>query len=1225
MAHKVRAALEAVAASIRDLEACYAQWNTRSLGWKYGPEFRASSERDQLWSVEIEGVLFCVAPAAEWRASLPIRSERPLLGVEHALPGLASFKNTVQAEIKFLQSANADDSAASTSNAQFLTVFWAETLHAMFVHGPLCALNQSISTGSRSFRVSIVTQSRYVRLIPITFESLRSEFRENDSMLDPDSLPMESDEAVTNCKLLNIATEFASIAATLPNNFILEIVFSRLPEIHHAYRPSPSQLAYWQSHEDQRTAWRIQTITEHIQSLGIQVRFGAQDVPCCSQTVAGIYPALPLPSPLPKLRPTLTLNLDASGLIALVSDISHGPLDQEINVLVQHHSNRAIREQYTQELQSPLLGMLQNACPGEIQLLATTASVEKLLQITNLLGSVAEQRRARALLSGNRVDFWIGSRWHSCPVARRLELPIRTDFFQSSESFASDETACIQAGRLKEALAQASKAPLKTKSLSNSIHTTASFQRGLDSCITTLTSHANGIAQLATYSAEIASPTYPPYRLQNSSMSTKQVLPNICIFWLIRPRSLCGSVDTKLAPGKHQTRLGLDREDTHADKPDTSSPNSSLSPSSLTNPALPQETRNSRLKRILLWAIGPEYVGLEPIRHYPWWPFHSLETFFERHTKKLAWKNPPHASPSPIWHSSDEEAEILLPHTTESNMTPRQRSMQWMESVWTAFLTNRVHYLALATVCIAWLFSFAVLVSRAWFEAKVDTSHGWTTPQYMDCTSTYWLRNAGCGLDGAKCAPFASSPQAFRCPSGCAQTTLLNPRTVGDTQLNYVPLIVGGGPLNATASTPYRADSFVCAAAQHAGVLGPEGGCASLQLVGPFSNYTNSTQNGLQSFSFPTTFPVSYQFSSVPSKNCKDTRWKLYVLDTIFSAVIGLIVRPEPLFLLFILAIVGFWHVNLVSELREFPPPVGEAAGDFGPHLFVTYAAWRIALRYVWPAFAQLPLEFGIGTLGLWWIGVLLDVVFANVPLQRLEGSDILQQQGALASLIIIILVVACLGVNQVRVIRKAGYLPKYLSLYVIAGIALGLCTAVPGEGVRLHHYVIGIALLPACGFPTRISLLSSALLFGMYTNGVARWGFAGLIQDVNVIQGDAAGSSSLPEFANPAMNGSVLSWNPIPSALLSTYDSFVLLVDDVVQFQGSGTQYDLRSLYHQYNSSGSTESQLLSYDALFTDITNLNHYIRLAYASAGESADFTMPATAYMNGTFLPPSHGRT
>ncbi|WFD44019.1 hypothetical protein MPSI1_002684 [Malassezia psittaci] len=1225
MADKIRAALEAVAASIRDLEACYAQWNRRSLGWKYGPDFRASSEIDQLWSAEIDGVSYCVAPAAEWRASLPIRSERPLLGVEHPLSGLASFKNTVQAEINYLQSADVDESAASTSNAQFLMVFWAETLHAMFVHGPLCALNQTVSTDSRSFRISIVTQSRYVRLIPVTFESLRSEFRETDSMLDPDSLPMDFDEAVTNSKLLHIANEFASVAADLPTDSILEVVFLRLPEKYHANRPSPSQLAYWQSHEDQRTEWRIQAITEHIQSLGIQVRFGARDVPCCSHTVAGIYPALPLPNPLPKLRPTSALNFDASGLIALVSDISHAPLDQDTKDMVQHHSNRAIREQYTQESQSPLLGMLENACPGEIQLLATKNSVEKLLQITDLLGSSAEKRRAQALISGDRAHFWIGSRWRSRPVARRLELPISFDFSQSSEGFACDETACIQAGRLKKALTQASNAPVKPKSLSNSMHTAESFQKGLDSFTTTLTSHANGIAQLATYSAEIPSPTHPPYRPESSGTGTKQVSPSICIFWLIRPRSLCGSADTKLGPGKHQTPLGLDQENTFEDKPDMRYQSPSISPSSPTNSALIEEPEKSRLKRILLWVIGPKQLGLEPIRHYPWWPFHGLETFVEKYTRKLAWKKPLYASAYPTWHVADEESEGLLPRTTVSDLTPRQRGIQWTESVWTAFLTNRVHYLALACVCIAWLFSFAVLVSHAWFEAKVNTSYGWTTPQYMDCTSTFWLRNAGCGLDGTKCAPFASSPQAFRCPSGCAGTTLLNPRTVGDTQLNYVPLIVGGGPYNATANSPYRADSFVCAAAQHAGVLGPEGGCASLQLVGAFSNYTNSTQNGLQSFSFPTTFPVSYQFSSVPSKNCKDTRWKLYVLDTIFSAVIGFIIRPEPIVLLFILAIVGYWHVNLVSELREFPPPVGEAAGDFGPHLFVTYAAWRIAFRYVWPAFAHLPLEFGIGTLGLWWIGVLLDVVFADVPLQRLEGSDILQQQGALASLIVIILVVACLGLNQVRVIRKAGYLPKYLSLYIIAGVALGLCAAVPGEGVRLHHYVIGIALLPACGFPTRISLLCCALLFGMYTNGVARWGFAGLIQDVNVIQGDAAGSSSLPGFANPAMNGSVLSWNPIPSALLSTYDSFVLLVDDVVQLQGSNTQYDLRSLYDQYNSSGSTESQLLSYETLFTDITNLNHYIRLAYASAGEPADFTMPATAYMNGTFLAPSPGRT
>ena len=91
-----------------------------------------------------------------------------------------------------------------------------------------------------------------------------------------------------------------------------------------------------------------------------------------------------------------------------------------------------------------------------------------------------------------------------------------------------------------------------------------------------------------------------------------------------------------------------------------------------------------------------------------------------------------------------------------------------------------------------------------------------TPPEsYIDCTSTYWLANAGCGLDGDGCGPFdfgASSTFDFRCPAQCKGTELANPRFIGNESIAFVPLIVGGGDVDQT----YRGDSFICAAAEQA-------------------------------------------------------------------------------------------------------------------------------------------------------------------------------------------------------------------------------------------------------------------------------------------------------------------------------------------------------------------------------------------------------------------------
>ncbi|WFD20182.1 hypothetical protein MCAP1_002426 [Malassezia caprae] len=210
----------------------------------------------------------------------------------------------------------------------------------------------------------------------------------------------------------------------------------------------------------------------------------------------------------------------------------------------------------------------------------------------------------------------------------------------------------------------------------------------------------------------------------------------------------------------------------------------------------------------------------------------------------------------------------------------------------------------------------------------------------------------------------------FQCPSGCEDTTLLNPRQVGDKAYNYMPLIVGG-----RNGTPYRGDSFLCAAAQHAGMIGQRGGCGHLRLVGTYGPYTPIVQNGLKSVPFQAEFPQSFVFEPVlDQKNCTDERWKMYVLNAVLTAFVTLVLRPMPIFLFM---------------------------------------------------------------LGLWWIGVLLDVVFADVPLQRLEVRDIQQQPGALTSLIVIVLVVVVLAINQVRVIRNSGVLPKFLTLLCIPNVDL--------------------------------------------------------------------------------------------------------------------------------------------------------------------------------------------
>lgn len=75
----------------------------------------------------------------------------------------------------------------------------------------------------------------------------------------------------------------------------------------------------------------------------------------------------------------------------------------------------------------------------------------------------------------------------------------------------------------------------------------------------------------------------------------------------------------------------------------------------------------------------------------------------------------------------------------------------------------------------------------------------------------------------------------------------------------------------------------------------------------------------------------------------------------------------------------------------------------------------------------------------------------AKIPVDRLLGSD-LQRSGAVAALVIIAIVIFVIVVNQIRVIRKTGMLPYYLSRYIAAGVILAVLAALPTLTFRLHH-----------------------------------------------------------------------------------------------------------------------------------------------------------------------------
>ena len=177
-----------------------------------------------------------------------------------------------------------------------------------------------------------------------------------------------------------------------------------------------------------------------------------------------------------------------------------------------------------------------------------------------------------------------------------------------------------------------------------------------------------------------------------------------------------------------------------------------------------------------------------------------------------------------------------------------------------------------------------------------------------------------CGLDGNYCRPFDNVTMPFRCPANCRRQQVLNPHSVGDQDVVYTQLVVGGpsDPEHSVETSVYRGDSFICGSAIHSGFLDDvQGGCGVLSLAGQHQDYVSVKQHGINSIGFDSYFPLSFRFVSGTRAQCKDLRWPLLAVSVIFTAVLSLFTSSPPVFFWTIFTSL-FIHVALVSDPPTF-------------------------------------------------------------------------------------------------------------------------------------------------------------------------------------------------------------------------------------------------------------------------------------------------------------------
>jgi len=313
-----------------------------------------------------------------------------------------------------------------------------------------------------------------------------------------------------------------------------------------------------------------------------------------------------------------------------------------------------------------------------------------------------------------------------------------------------------------------------------------------------------------------------------------------------------------------------------------------------------------------------------------------------------------------------------------------------------------------------------------------------------------------------------------------------------------------------------------------------------------------------------------------------------------------------------------FSHVALVSDppsMASYYSLISTAFGRFLPAAFcITVMYWVAIKRTLYGLRAQF--EKTILWLGACWVGCLNNYTFDKIPIQRLTPQD-LKQPGAIPALITVVLTIFFIALGQAWGLRMEGLFFRYLGIYGIFVGSLLLLVAVPDLHLRIHHYILALLLLPGTCMQNRPSLLYQGLLFGLFINGIARWGFDPIIQTSQSLRGDSPRGTLLPSLLPPIIHNNfdipglapniTFEWEQ-PAAEMG-YDGISILVNDVERYKG----------YQDVD-----ESAMKSFTWVRAR-KDLNEYFRFGFLRGRSAGDYTKGGTWDVNGGWKHMDSGHT
>lgn len=445
-------------------------------------------------------------------------------------------------------------------------------------------------------------------------------------------------------------------------------------------------------------------------------------------------------------------------------------------------------------------------------------------------------------------------------------------------------------------------------------------------------------------------------------------------------------------------------------------------------------------------------------------------------------------------------------------------------------------------------------------------------------------KNAACGINNELCNFDTANDYIFRCPALCdKESWTYSLMAVGNQRIKHRGYVIGGGKKmnseDGILTAPYRVDSFLCGAAVHAGIVSPfSGGCARIRISDTgelsFPSVKGSFKYG-DSISFSTFYPFSFVFKALTGSgdnkvsNCHDPRLLILVNNIILG--IPIVYLASGLVTYWTMSFVGFWTICLATD-----PPVTVNAEDpetlsallsiglerFLPSFFILYVLWECSAKRTLTAPEPPTQSSNLYKLFLWyplfWLGILNNMTFDRLPVDRLTIADLKEQAGALVSVLCIAGTIFVSAIIQAYKIWLSGRFRKYLAIYSTFILLLLVIAFLPGLTLRVHHYILAILLIPGCSTRGRTALAFQGILLGLFLSGASRWGLASIAETANsLLRGDPKGKIYSPIILGYNNETGVLDFETVDLSLLTPidrkrnkkYNAISLLINDIERF----------------------------------------------------------------------------